>query len=87
MVEADIIIQKIMCEKALMIGMAFVANNLYHCKHKKPVLHPLAPSMAMLECGCWQEFWKFHWFILSVTLVLIARSCWHCLSKGNPCFR
>ena len=44
MVEADIIIQKIMCEKALIIGMAFVTNNRYHCKHKKPVLHPVAPK-------------------------------------------
>ena len=58
MVEADIIIQKIMCEKALIIGMAFVTDNRYHCEHKKPVLHPLAPSMVMLECGCWQKFWK-----------------------------
>ena len=41
MVEADIIIQKIMCEKALIIGMAFVTNNRYHCEHKKPVLHPV----------------------------------------------
>ena len=41
MVEADIIIQKIMCEKALIIGMAFVTNNLYHFEHRKPVLHPV----------------------------------------------
>ena len=58
MVEADIIIQKIMCEKALIIGMAFVTINLFHYKLETPVLHPLAPSMAMLECGCWQKFWK-----------------------------
>ena len=41
MVEADIIIQKIMCEKTLIIGMAFVTINLFHHKLKTPVLHPV----------------------------------------------
>ena len=35
-----------------------IVLNLFHYKLETPVLHPLAPSMAMLECGCWQKFWK-----------------------------
>ena len=41
------------------------------------------------ERQCWSADAgrRFGWFIAFVTIVLIARSCWHCLSKGNPCFR
>ena len=96
MVETGVII------KEMVIVTTYVPHGKLreYCEFTgRPPQHPFPEQRARqatrsdgeLECRCWLIFEWYLSFTMFVTIVLFARSCWHCLSeithtftKGEP---